>query len=471
MSWADVASPLMKDAVRACASTGRSVAADVGRTVAPDALALSAPTSHVAAAVRAALAPGLDRTVPHAQVLTSGRIEDIWLKGNDYAHNEIVDKAIAATMAARHEVRIQTYTFDFESESSTKLMEALAQKQRENPAFKIFIAYSGEIKINPMSWAKTMKCPEMKAALARFGVKAEVASFLKLPSRGFDHSKTFIWDGVRGAIGGVNIQNHPSKDSMVEVSGPVVDTLLSDFDSAWKESKQFFRYDGSRIVEGTRDLPPAIQGEALPSSQPLVPMTFLSKRHVAYFTHGKDPYANDADKGLMAAFAAARKEIKLTTPNNNDRRVWQAMADAARRGVKVKLLMPMRFNDYREIVDGANNEQFINKFWSQLPPDARKNFELRWFTPDATHATPPTNNNHTKYASVDGVWAYVGSQNLDKQSWVYSREAGLGVESARVTLKLDQALFNGDWNAGFAIPRPAPAGTAVGRWIQRHIGF
>lgn len=59
------------------------------------------------------------------------------------------------------------------------------------------------------------------------------------------------------------------------------------------------------------------------------------------------------------------------------------------------------------------NDQSAGDFFRRLPEEARHRFEVRWFSADGETAA----KNHTKYVSLDGAWAYVGSQNLDGQSF------------------------------------------------------
>ncbi|HEY9721848.1 MAG TPA: phosphatidylserine/phosphatidylglycerophosphate/cardiolipin synthase family protein, partial [Oscillatoriaceae cyanobacterium] len=435
-------------------------AVDQALRVAQDSMVFSpAARSSVGKAVNDAVAKSTNQTVSDAAQFTSGSIDDLWFKGNDWEHNEIVDKAIAELQQAQHEVRIQTYTLDFQSESVDKLFKALAQKQQQNPNFKVFMVYGGELKIDPKSFAKTFNQTEMRAALQKYGVKADVASFLKMPTLGLDHSKSFLFDGEWGALGGVNIQNHPSKDLMAKVSGPVVDSMNEDFESAWADAKVRFRYDGKTFTDlGNQPLPAPVHGAPVVSPNRNVPMTMLTKTDRDFTFSGG--HANDADQGLIAAINAAKTSIKLKTPNFNDPAVYEALDAAARRGVKIQMMTAKRFNQYRSIIDGANNDMAIQKFWAQLPEESRNNFEMRWFLKDGD--TEPTNNDHTKYMSVDGVWSYIGSQNMDGQSWKRSREMGIGIDDAQQTQALDAQIFDGDWARAKQIPLPQQAKTSLG---------
>lgn len=391
-------------------------------------------------------------TVPPSALFSAGSIDTIWINSVDPRSNEAINGVIGEIAKAEHEVRIHEFAFEMKGQTTESLLEALAEKQRALPDFKVFIATSGEGRPT---------APALKAALQEHGVDAQVAVFDRFASRSLDHSKSFIIDGRTGIIGGVNVQNHPEKDMLASVHGPIVDSILQDFDSAWKQSQYFYKVEGGKAsTEGAKTLPPAIRGEAAAAVGPSVPMTFLSREAKNRVSEGA--YANAADQGLLAALGAAKREVKITTPNCNDPAVWSAIQAAAERGVKVRLMLPRFFNQYRSIPDGANNDQFVSRFWAKLPEHAKENVELRWYTPDGHTLT----RNHTKFMAVDGAWAYIGSQNMDRQSWKFSREAGLGIDDATETQKLSHVLFDQDWEQAVRVdPTQAPAPRDWKDWL------
>jgi phosphatidylserine/phosphatidylglycerophosphate/cardiolipin synthase-like enzyme len=305
-------------------------------------------------------------------------------------------------------------------------------------------------------------------ALAAHGVKAQLASYsTSLLGRSVNHTKMFLIDGHVGVTGGANVQNHPWRDMLVGVEGPVVASMLADFQDAWTRSRAWFDVDGKPL-----DRAPALPAVALdPSTEgrPLVPMAVLTKRGGEI--DGQRSRDNAANQGLLAAYNAARREIKVESPNCNDPDVWNALAAAAARGVKVQVLLSKNFNQLRSQFDRANNDRFL-RFVAKLPASAQANIELRWYSPDGR----TTAGNHTKYTSIDGQWAYVGSQNMDNQSWAWSREMGLGIDDATQTAALDADVFDGDWRTsiqarpGFwdrLLPQPARDwGQRVRSWID-----
>jgi phosphatidylserine/phosphatidylglycerophosphate/cardiolipin synthase-like enzyme len=394
-----------------------------------------------------------------------GKIEDVWLKGHSEQANEIADKLIAEIGQAQHEVRLQTFVIDFNCASFKKLMKALAAKQRENPNFKVMLTYGGEFrfhlspKIALGSLGKAWTSADLKAALREHGVNAQVASFIRLPNLNVLHSKTAIIDGKVAFVGSANLTDTQSKEVVLKVTGPVVDSFLQDFESGFKASAHRFEVVDGRVGKFTK-LPQVPQVDHAKAG---VPLSFLSKPEGGHYL------ASDATQGLLAAFGAAESEIKLFSPNFNNRDVWRSLVGAADRGVNVKIMLPKDFNNARAAVDGGNNYQFLTRDLAQLPPKLRKRFEVRWYSADGASTGPATN--HIKYAQIDGKWTYLGSQNFDNQAWKKSREAGLGIDDEAQTRALGKVLFDDDWARALPVAVPIQAKNPVRRFFQRWLGI
>jgi phosphatidylserine/phosphatidylglycerophosphate/cardiolipin synthase-like enzyme len=57
---------------------------------------------------------------------------------------------------------------------------------------------------------------------------------------------------------------------------------------------------------------------------------------------------------------------------------------------------------------------------------------------------------------VDGEWAYVGSQNMDKQSFGPSREIGVGIDDPQTVKEMEAEIFDKDWDTGVVAQRTTP---------------
>jgi phosphatidylserine/phosphatidylglycerophosphate/cardiolipin synthase-like enzyme len=328
--------------------------------------------------------------------------------------------------------------------------------------------YGGEFRfhldprISVGSLGKAWTSADLKKALADHGVDAQVASFIRTPNLNVLHSKSVIIDGKTAFVGSANLCDTQSKEVVVKVTGPVVESFLQDFKSGFEASAHRFQVIKGKAKElGKHDLWAAPKVEHARTG--MSPMSFLSK------PAGGKYLASDATHGLLAALGAARGEIKLFSPNFNNRDVWQALTEAADRGVNVKIMLPKDFNNARAAVDGGNNYQFLTRDLAQLPPKLRARFEVRWYSADGVSTGPATN--HIKYASIDGQWTYVGSQNFDNQAWKKSREAGLGIDDAAQTLRLAKVLFDDDWARALPVQVPVQAKNPIRRFFQRWLGI
>lgn len=435
-------------------ATVKATASSVGATssaLGVDSRVRSYPTgrSEVGTAVNRAVFETNQGTVDRARVFTMGSIEDIWINDTD-AEDEAVGKVIEMLEDAQYEISIQTFYFKPQTEAAQQLLAALAKKQRENPEFKVYIAFNRDLL--PVGLT-------LEGALKKAGVEAQVAYYAGPATRKSNHTKMFVIDGREAIIGGNNIDNPTERDVMVHLRGPVVDAMLSDFDHAWANSK--------RWLNGNATPPTHTKGPEVPSTRPQVPITMLTKEGIDWIG---DYTNNDADQGLLAAMRAAKTHLRIISPNLNDTNVWDAIEEAAKRGVKVEILLPRNLNAIGPWIDRATNRA-MPRFIAHLPEDARANVELRWFAEDGK--TPA--DLHTKYMSVDGQWAYVGSQNFDNQAWSFSREVGIGVDDAREVARLDQEIFEADWKTSIPVElqpedfeKPLPArnwGERLKRWV------
>lgn len=383
--------------------------------------------SHIGTAVNRAVWGMRNGPVSPEQAISRGVVDEIWFNDPD-AHDEAISKLSELIRTdAKEEVSLQTYIFDFNSDAAKELLETLAQKQRENPNFRVNFIYDRD----KMPWSTGMK-----AALKRHGVHAEVAATRPMTSRRGHHTKMAVIDGRIGIIGGNNIDNAKETDITIKVRGSVVKAMLEDFDDAWRHGVYYINGDAT---------PPEHPKDRGPEPDNAVPITVLGKRGTLGWNE-KEHYDNDANQGLLAAIAASRREIKIASPNLNDDQVIEALRHAAERGVKVKVMVPFDYQAIASQIDRAANRALL-VFWAELPPEVRANVEMRNFSTDGKTGE----RHHGKYLSVDGVWAYVGSQNFDNQAFQYSRELGLGIDDAEQAKRLDAEVFDRQWHTSLPV--------------------
>jgi cardiolipin synthase A/B len=235
-----------------------------------------------------------------------------------------------------------------------------------------------------------------------------------------DHRKILVVDGAIAFTGGVNIsdvysgsssfrshsggkKDEPWRDTHVRIEGPAAARLQSLFMQTWERQKgptlpvrDYFpnvKQAGNTLVRVVDNLP----GEM----NRLIFMMYMS------------------------AITHAENSIYLTTPYFvPDSQLLKALAEAAGRGVDVKILLP-GFSDSALVYYASRH------YYTRLLKAGVQLFERRG------------GMLHAKTAVIDNVWSTVGSSNLDTQSFLTNDEAN-AVILGRDFADAMQAMFERD---------------------------
>ena len=226
------------------------------------------------------------------------------------------------------------------------------------------------------------------------------------------HRRVLVVDGRVGFTGGAGIADvwlgnadSPShwRDTQLMVEGPVVAQLQSAFQETWGEAR------GEALL-GDRFYPKldsvgTAQAQVIPSSRRAT---------------------SSATKLLFAAsIAAASDRILLSNsyfvPDEDSIRLF---AEAARRGVDVRILVPGKLNDVP-----ATKAAGKSRFGDLL----RAGIRIYEYQPTMLHS---------KTMVVDGLFATVGSTNFDNRSFHLNEELNLTVYDAAVAKKLEEDFWN-----------------------------
>ena len=145
----------------------------------------------------------------------------------------------------------------------------------------------------------------------------------------FDHRKFVIVDGRTGWIGGAGIEDHFNDgrfhDLFLRLTGPVVSQLQLVFLAG-------FRWLGGSVPADTLDALFPVHGGAAGS----VPATVLHNAPGAY---------RPISDTLARLLETAGDTLDVINPYVTDRRMIGRIADAARRGVRVRLFVPAKGNN------------------------------------------------------------------------------------------------------------------------------
>jgi cardiolipin synthase len=130
-----------------------------------------------------------------------------------------------------------------------------------------------------------------------------------------------------------------------------------------------------------------------------------------------------------ALIGSARQTLFVEAEEMKDSSIEQALVSAAQRGVHIEVILPAPSGS-----SGDSNSQGIGTI-KQGGVQVREDSQLYM---------------HAKIIVVDGIKAFVGSENISSQSLDQNRELGIIVSDASVLSKL-QSTFQTDWGVSQGI--------------------
>ena len=309
-----------------------------------------------------------------------------------------------------------------------------AQKKEAKTLTKIAAAAEAGTPVVKPQYRQKMS----KAEAVGLNVRNADPGFIKaiVPVR-VDHSKLLIVDGVEAMFGGMNFSDTTAKnhDIMVRVAGPFVRELETSFSNNWNCIRNGAPYAPITIYDKTA---------ALQRMQ----MRLLEKGYsscVGDLTLTA-PYALNTRSVLIEKFDAASKSIEVEQLLLNDTKTLKALARAAKRGVRVRLLVdPAKHLYYRDWKGGPNNKavgmvEELKREHPELP------IELRHYT------VAPGQELHMKLCIIDDKTLGVGSTNFSSGAFQSNYELFAFIEGTGIVSDFS-ALFEADWKTR---SEPAP---------------
>lgn len=227
------------------------------------------------------------------------------------------------------------------------------------------------------------------------------------------HRKLAIVDGRIGFCGGINIIDHgdlrrntpPRLDYAVSVEGPLIADMYAAARTLWM-----------------RTVWTQLRRRWLPLAKPVMALEPCGDQHAAFLVRDNVRHRHDIEEAYLHAIARAHREVVIANAYFlPGRRFLTALCQAARRGVRVTLLLQGRVEYilvhyasralYRELLDAG--------------------VEIHEYTRNFLHA---------KVAVVDDAWATVGSSNIDPVSLLLAREANVVVRDRTFVRELRGSL-------------------------------
>lgn len=330
--------------------------------------------------------------------IVGGNAVDVLLNGE-----EIFPAMLEAIRGARKTISYAQYYYE-DGPIARDIAEAVAERCRAGVGANVLLDSFGSLSI-PAAYVDLMK---------RSGCHVEWFRPLRpVPwgrSNNRNHRRVLVVDGRVGFTGGSGVSRkwmgngrieHHWRDTDVRVRGPVVEWMQGAFAENWLEA--------TGIVLGGEAYfprPVPVQGDVHAQVVRSSPASGSSAMYTLF----------------MLAVASAQRSILVTNPYFvPDARMEEALVEAVQRGVQVTVLVPGAID--HNLVRQASR----GKFGKML----KAGVAIYEYRPALLHA---------KTMVIDGVWATVGSTNLDNRSFAANEELNVVVYSRSVARRLEQVF-------------------------------
>jgi cardiolipin synthase len=323
----------------------------------------------------------------------------------------------AAIESARDHINLETYIIEDDDVGHT-FAQALIAKQRQGVQVNVIRDSVGTIGV-PREFFKRMTDSGIKVLEFNPVNPANARKGWEVNQR--DHRKLLIVDGRTAFLGGINISGVYSsgsfksrprpqaggdlawRDTDLKLQGPVVAELQKLFLAAWQAQK----------------------GDPLPQKNYFPTLQSVGQQVVRAVGSSPDEPYSLIYATLLSAIAAAETSVLVTNAYfAPDPQLLAALESAAARGVDVKLILPSKTDSWLVFHAGR-------AYYERLLRGGVKIYERRGVIL------------HSKSALIDGVWATVGSTNLDWRSFLHNHELNAVVLGADFGAQM-RAMFNKD---------------------------
>jgi cardiolipin synthase len=309
--------------------------------------------------------------------------------------------------AAKESVHVESYIW-WKGAICAQIANALAAKAKQGVEVRLLVDASGGHKMDK----------DLKKLMVDSGVHFvrfhpfSLSNLGRMNNR--DHRKEAIIDGRIGYIGGYGFAEEWTghaqdkdhwRDAGLRVEGPIVGRLQAAFAENWIE-------ETGEIMAGEKYFPHlAAAGSTRAHLAFASPTGGVSSVQVLYYL----------------AIKAAHHEIIIQNPYMlPDDESVAAFAEAVKRGVDVRIMVPATTSTDSPVVQHASHHLF-----GRLLKAGVKIFEYK------------KTLLHQKVIIVDGVWSCIGSTNFDRRALQLNDEVSMGVLDPVLAAQL-KAVFEDD---------------------------
>lgn len=339
---------------------------------------------------------------------------------------------LEAIEAARDHIHLETYIFDDDAVGH-RFANALLRQRERGVAVHVIRDSAGTLS-TPQAFFQRLMDGGVQVLDFNPVNPAQARGDWLLNER--NHRKLLIVDGRVAFLGGINISSVYSggsfsrassvrpdgtagwRDTDLQVRGPVVADFQRLFMATWEAQR------GPPLPQRTYFPPPQMSGDDVVRAIGSSPQ---DEHSLIYIT-------------LLSAIGSAETSVRLTNAYFvPDPQLLVALETAAARGVDVVLVLPSQSDSW--LVLNAGRAHYERLLRAGVKIHERRGVVL-----------------HSKTALVDGVWATVGSTNLDWRSFLHNHELNAVVLGAAFGAQL-QVMFDRDLSASDEI--------VLAQWEQR----
>ena len=333
--------------------------------------------------------------------ITRGNDADVLINGD-----RIFPVFLETIASARRTLNLLTYVY-WTGDIAVRIADAVCERARAGVTCRVLLDSVGAAR---MDGALIRRMEDAGAQVRRFRPPKPYA-IRRVNNR--THRKIVVADGRVGLTGGVGIAEEWTgdaqdpdhwRDTHLRIRGPAVRGLQGAFAENWLEAT-------GEVLTGDDDLPQ------------LAPLEDGDGAAMQVIRSNAGVGDTNVETLYYLAIAAARESIDLTSAYFAPRPAFlKALADAAERGVRVRIVVPGPHID-KEVVRRAGRSTY-----GPLLQAGARIFE---YQPTMLHA---------KTLVVDGTWSAVGSANFDNRSFQLNDEAIVSIQSRAVADRLTAAL-------------------------------
>jgi cardiolipin synthase A/B len=377
---------------------------------------------------------------------------------------EFFPAMISAMDAAQHDIRLETYIFDFTA-TGADVGAALVRAAMRGVQVRLVVDGAGTSAI-PADWRERFDAAGVQWRI--FNPMGRLGMLVPSHWRRL-HRKLCVVDGSTpqavGFCGGMNILDDyhdpnygalkaPRFDFSVRVTGPLVDNIVLAMDSLWQrlQAMRSLRQHeiGAAVTSWVSTRATIFGRQDHGGKNTYTAPDNAVKLRASLLLRDNVRHRKNIEKAYLKAIGDAHHEIIIANayfvPGGKLR---NALMAAARRGVKVKLLLQGRYEYFMQY-------HAARPVYSAL---LAAGVEIHEYASSFLHA---------KVAVVDAAepqaWATVGSSNLDPLSLLLAREANVVVQGSAFAQTLRATLVQAMVRDGKQIN---PADYANRPWAQR----